>query len=242
MEYIKKLLCLTLAACMVFGCAPQLILAASAAEEDTEEPESVYVWITDRESVRGGDYTDDTALAESLDAIFDGSASIYYDFERTRLVDTKLGSSSVRNNGVNMYTGPEGLVATNVGTSCWIYANGVYYTLFGEATGCGAAGENSEKLNLSGTENKNFTYENFSAWGVRPGVGALIRTACGHSMIVLGYDAEKITILDGNGNGKGLVSIRVMSWERQSFRVKYIIQPKQEHLDALYPGESGRAV
>lgn len=242
MEYIRKLLCAVLTVCMVLGCAPWLGLAASAAEEETEKAESVYTWITDRENVHGGDYTDDTTLAETLDAIFDGSANVYYDFERTRMVDTKLGSCSVRNNGVNMYTGPEGLEETNVGTSCWIYANGVYYTLFGEATGCGSAGENSEKLDLSGTANKCFTYENFLAWGVRPGVGALIRTACGHSMIVLGYDEEKITILDGNGNGKGLVSIRVMSWERQGYRAKYIIQPKQEHMDALYPGEGGRAV
>lgn len=239
MTCLKKWFCLALAVWMALGCVPQ---AAMAAEEQAQEAESVYTWITEREAVSGGDYTDDTALAEKLNTIFDGNASVYHDFERTRLVNTELGSFSVRNNGVNMYTGPEGLEETNVGTSCWIYANGVYYTLFGEATGCGEAGENSERLELGGTANKCFTYENFAAWGVWSGVGALIRTACGHSMIVLGYDEEKITILDGNGNGKGLVSIRVMSWERQGYRAKYIIQPKQECMDALYPDEAGRAV
>ena len=123
---------------------------------------------------------------------------------------------------------------TNVGTSCWIYANGVYYTLFGECTESGIAGENSQKLDLKTTANRNFTYENFVAWGVRPEPGALIRTQCGHSLIVLGYNEEGITILDGNGNGKGLVAIRVMAWNHQCFRAKYIIQPNQEYYDSLY--------
>ena len=135
---------------------------------------------------------------------------------------------------MNKYVGPYGEQEDNVGTSCWIYANGVYYTLFRECTGNGTAGENSEKLDLSGSQNKNFTYENFVAWGVRPEPGALIRTRCGHSMVILDYDAEGLTILDGNGNGKGLVAIREMKWDSQDFRAKYIIQPTQVYFDILY--------
>jgi hypothetical protein len=121
-----------------------------------------------------------------------------------------------------------------VGTSCWIYANGVYYTLFQESTGNGAAGEHSEKLNLKGSGNYNFSYDNFTLWGVRPEPGALIRTRCGHSLIILDYDEEGLTFLDGNGNGKGLIAIRQIKWNHQSFRAKYIIQPTQAHFDSLY--------
>ena len=223
----NKLISLLVCVCISVNILPGMIVTADAAGDS-------YRWITDREEVDGSDYTGSVKLAAVLNDIFDGKANIYYDAEFTRMVDTKLGSSRVPNNGVNKYVGPYGDKEDNVGTSCWIYANGVYFTLFGECTGNGTAGENSEKLDLSSSQNKNFTYENFVAWGVRPGPGALIRTRCGHSMVILGYDAEGLIILDGNGNGKGLVAIREMTWESQSFRAKYIIQPTQMYFDILY--------
>ena len=65
-------------------------------------------------------------------------------------------------------------------------------------------------------------------------VPLVIRTQCGHSLIVLDYNEDNITILDGNGNGKGLVAIRVIQWNYQGFRAKYIIQPSQTYFDMLY--------
>lgn len=226
MRHWKRISGLILAVCLFAGYHPEIVVSASTEENG-------YRWITDREQVDGSDYTELPELAETLNEIFDGKANVFYDPDFTRMVNTELGSSRVPNNGVYQYVGPWA-GETNVGTSCWIYANGVYLTLFGEATGSGTPGENSEKLNLKTTANRNFTYENFSDWGVRPEPGALIRTQCGHSLIVLDYDEEWITILDGNGNGKGLVAIREMKWNHQSFRAKYIIQPKQAHFDALY--------
>ena len=230
MRIMKQGLSLLLSVCLAVCIFPFMTVPVSAEEAD-------YRWITDREAVDGSDYTDNTVLAEALNSIFDGKANVYYDAGFTKMVNTQLGTSRVPNNGVHMYVGPYGDDRTDVGTSCWIYANGVYYTLFGEATGCGTEGENSQKLNLKATANRGFSYDNFVAWGVRPEPGALIRTQCGHSLIVLGYDEEYITILDGNGNGKGLVSIRVMKWTHQGFRAKYIIQPTQEHFDSLYGTE-----
>lgn len=220
-----SLLCLSIciSACILPGYA--------AAEEVSSEG---YLWITNREDVDGSDFTSSVILASALNNIFDGYANVYYDAEFTKMVNTKLGTSRVPNNGVNQYVGPYGDNDDNVGTSCWIYANGVYYTLFKECTGNGSAGENSEKLDLSVSQNKNFSYENFIAWGVRPEPGALIRTRCGHSLVILDYDAEGLTILDGNGNGKGLVSIRRMNWDCQDFRARYIIQPTQRYFDFLY--------
>lgn len=213
---------------MILGAVPMGVAA-----DGTQEP--AYRWITDREEADGGDYTDRAALEETLNSIFDGNANVYYDAALTKMVNTQLGSSRVPNNGVNKYVGLYAEDQMDVGTSCWIYANGVYFTLFGEGTGCGTPAENSQKLDLKVTANRNFTYDNFAAWGVRPEPGALIRTQCGHSLIVLGYDEERIHILDGNGNGRGLVAIRSMKWNHQSFRAKYIIQPTQTHFDSLYP-------
>lgn len=227
MRYWKRQVSLLLSICISLCILPGMTVTASAAQED-------YRWITDREAVDGSDFTGSVILASALNDIFDGNANVYYDAEFTKMVNTKLGSSRVPNNGVNRYVGPYGDNEDNVGTSCWIYANGVYFTLFGECTGNGTAGENSEKLDLSGSENYKFTYENFLTWGVRPEPGALVRTRCGHSLIVLDYDAEGLTILDGNGNGRGLVAIRQMKWDSQGFRAKYIIQPSQTHFDMLY--------
>ena len=226
MNFLKKLFSLVLALCMAVSIFPQTVRASEEAAAD-------YVWITDREAVDGSDYTADPTLADALNGIFDGNASVYRDSGFTKLVDTKLRSNSVPNNGVFQYVG-NGEIETNVGTSCWIYANGVYFTLFGECTGNGTAGENSEKLDLSGSENYKFTYENFLTWGVRPEPGALIRTRCGHSLVILDYDQEGVTILDGNGNGRGLIAIRKMDWDSQGFRAKYIIQPSQTYFDILY--------
>ena len=222
-KWIRFLLCICICVCIL----PQFALKADASQED-------YRWITDRSEVDGSDFTGSAILAAALNDIFDGNANIYYDAEFTKPVNTVLGSSRVPNNGVNKYVGPYGDNEDNVGTSCWIYANGVYYTLFGECTGNGTAGENSEKLDLGETRNRNFSYENFVAWGVRPEPGALIRTRCGHSLVILDYDEEGITILDGNGNGKGLVAIRKMKWDSQNFRAKYIIQPTQMYFDILF--------
>jgi len=223
----KRIISLLLSICISVWALPGMAVTASAEREG-------YRWITDREEVDGSDFTGSVILATALNDIFDGNANVYYDAEFTKMVNTELGSSRVPNNGVNKYVGPYGDNDDNVGTSCWIYANGVYYTLFGECTGNGTAGEHSEKLDLSGSNDYRFTYENFLTWGVRPEPGALIRTRCGHSMVILDYDAEGVTILDGNGNGKGLVAIREMKWDAQSYRARYIIQPTQTYFDILY--------
>ena len=192
-----------------------------------------YILITDPASVSGSDYTNSPALAAQLDDIFEGNAGVYRDSSCTKLVDTTLGTSPVRNNGVYMYVGEANAEPLSIGTSCWIYANGVYHTLFGESTGGGYAGENSEKLSLQGTGSRRMSYENFKAWGVRQSVGALIR-AGGHSMILLEYNPETYTILDGNSDGRGLVSISTRSWDQGYSYVEYIIQPKAAYYTQLF--------
>ena len=191
-------------------------------------------YITDRDAVDGSDYTYSPALAAKLNAIFDGDASIYKDKACTIPHETYLGTSTVRNNGIRRYVGSESVGTVETGTSCYIYANGVYYTLFGESTGSGEPGENSEMLNVRSTGSRRVSYENFKAWGVRQGVGALIR-ASGHSMIVLDYDEETLTYLDGNGDGHGLISITHEPWEKIFYTyVSYIIQPTEQHYSSLY--------
>ena len=185
--------------------------------------------ITDSGEVSGSDYADSPALAQKLDDIFEGDAGVYYDYYCTSLVSTPLGSSPVKNNGIYMYASPVGDTAEDIGTSCWIYSQAVYHTLFGEPTN----GTHSEDLYLGYTASRALTYSNLQAWGVRPMPGALIR-ASGHSMILLHYDADTITIVDGNGDGNGLVAVRVYSWDQMGEYVEYIIQPESSYYAKLY--------
>ena len=197
--------------------------------------------ITQASSVHGSDFTNSTALANKLDAIFSGQASVYSNPGCTNLVNTALGTYSVPNNGVLQYVGAYGGGALNSGTSCWIYANGVYYALFGEALGNGTPGYNSRLINLSAGTSCQLTYQNMCLWGVRNGVGAQIRVGT-HSLIVLRYDSQQLVYLDGNGDGNGLVAVRTETWAQVQSgyntrgAVQYIIQPTDSYMDSLYPG------
>ena len=72
MNFLKKLFSLVLALCMAVSIFPQTVRASEEAAAD-------YVWITDREAVDGSDYTADPTLADALNGIFDGNASVYRD-------------------------------------------------------------------------------------------------------------------------------------------------------------------
>lgn len=191
----------------------------------------------------GSMFTERSLLAQKLDEIFAGQLDLYYDTGCTNRVNVALGSYAVPND-VQLYVGPYGGNVKNSGWSCWIYANAVYHTLFGEVTGNGEPGVNSVSLNLDGTATRKATYENFQSWGVREGVGALVRSTTAdwaHSYIILGYSRESVSILDGNGDGNGLVQVSVLTWEdvAQSYNysgdVRYIIQYEDGFYDELYP-------
>lgn len=220
---MKRVLSLFLALVLLLSMLPAGIPKASA----------MYTWLKDRSLVDGSHFTRSATMAEKLNSIFDGNVNIYHNVKCTEPMLAPFGCSDLKNNNIYKYIGPEGGPAICSGTSCWVYANAVYYTLFGESTFSGVAGANSVKLNTPYYPAA--TYENFVTWGVRPAVGALIR-ANGHSMIVLGYDAQTLTILDANGDGNGLVSIRIRTWDEVKFNIEYIIQPKDAYYSEAYPG------
>lgn len=195
--------------------------------------------ITDADEIRGSDFTDRPELAQMIGSIALGNASVYSDYKCTKLVNTAIGTRSVPNNGVTQYVGTTGR-PKNSGTSCWIYANGCYFTLWGEATGNGTPGPNSEKLSLSGTDNLLLCFENLQAWRVMDEPGVLLKVGS-HILFILEYTRDYIIYLDGNGDGKGLVALRKLTWAEVrktnaiKGNVKYIIQPKLSHLNKLYP-------
>ncbi len=215
----RRITSLLLALVMVLSLMPAMTVEAEASTSQV---------ITDKNAVSGSMFTTSPTLAAKLDSIFAGNANIYWDSKYTKPVNTVLGSHSVPNNGVYMYV-PGGKA---VGTSCFIYANGVYYTLFGETVTNGAGGDNSEKLTAA--KDQIMTYQNFVKWGVRQGVGALIRYGT-HSIVVLGYDENTLKYIDGNGDKNGLVAVRIRSWDKVSTaNILYIVQPKESYFETLY--------
>lgn len=205
--------------------------------------------ILDAEEAHGSDYTDSPALAAALDAIFAGDIDLYKDYSCTKEKEAALGSSHLTDKNQYYIACP----ATGdmiSGWQCYIYANAVYNKLFGEYVRHGDHAFLYSEVVMGGGA-KTVSYEDFVEAGVR--CGAYMRTTANkngsynssyaHSLIILSYDEETITYLDGNSNGRGLVRINVRTWEDfnyvnltcKSRRVNHIVQPTEAYFESLYP-------
>ena len=162
--------------------------------------------------------------------------------------------ANVVNGGVKLFSNDKGTFAVGTslnnsktyyvngkwsGKQCYIYAQAVYYYLTGDYVGHGSVGSHSKKC-ISNV--KTTSYTQFKNAGVKP--RAYIRTTAnsngsyngnkGHSMIVVSYDTNSITVLEDNGNGKGLVRLNTVTWAKfnssyltsRGYRICHIISPK----------------
>ena len=194
---MRRILSLVLALVLLGTMLPQLGLTAQAAEV-----------IEDPAQIDGSQYT--SVYAGKLNDIFEGKVDLFSNSTDRYPLGTSL------NNSAN-YT----IAGTISGQQCYIYAQAVYYYLFGDVIYHGDGYKywsDSEKVL---TNQKTVSYSQFQAAGIS--FGAYIRTtgnsngsyssSKGHSMIVLAYDAERITVLEGNADGRGLVRITVLTWD-----------------------------
>jgi len=97
-------------------------------------------------------------------------------------------------------------------TSCYGFANMVFYRLFGHTTY-----SNTIKVvsNISaGSINTTYLYNLFSGGSIKP--GAHIRTAAGHSMIFMGYDSSYIYTYEGNYDSQCRVGVISRTWSEFS--------------------------
>ncbi len=196
-------------------------------------------YTTSAGALRAADFTGDAALAAKLDAVFAGTPEMYEDIRCTTRASAPIGSRNVPLGRTYYVKSANGQVYS--GTSCYIYANAVYATLFGDVPyhGEDAGWKNSYTAarNLSSA-----SYSEFQRLGI--GFGALLRTTsnadgsyngnAGHSLIILKYDANGITYLEGNGDGKGLIRVTERSWDTfnstsvsgRGYKISFIVQPK----------------
>ena len=189
----KRLFCLLLAAMLLCAAMPEA---------------AAVTYITDPNGVSGYQYS--AEYGGKLDAIFKGELALF-----SNTTDTfPLGSSL---NNSKLYQIANGRVG---GWQCYIYAQAVYYHLFGDIPyhGIGTiAWSNTQQVIFNETE---ASYDLFRNSDV--GFGAYIRTTInedgsysdsGHSVIVLHYDQTGITYLEGNADGRGLIRVTTRSWE-----------------------------
>jgi len=211
--------------------------AVEASAEDWKQYLEGAEWITDPELASGSEYTTHPYLSAKLDEVFLGNAALYTDYECTELYSAPIGSNNVPNWG-EMLCVP----GNQRGWSCYIYANGVYYALFGE---CPGDGDNeyacSEVIRgVAGTPDTLF--DAMTAAGVTQ-TGAYCRNYS-HSFIILSYDENGIALLDGNSinGGDGFIQITEATWDYfyEYFLgggdnpIDHIVQPTRECLFGLY--------
>ena len=194
MKHIKAWLSFLLVLCMCLSVIP------IRAEARTT--------ITTPGGTSGSDYS--VAYASKLDDIFQGRVALFSNTSAKYPLGQSLNNSQ-------QYS-----VAGKIsGYQCYIYANAVYYYLFGDIPfhGSGISGYWKDSKTVL-TNQSSASYNSFANAGV--GFGAYIRTTgnsdgsysseSGHSMIVMTYDSNTITILEGNANGNGLVRITHETW------------------------------
>ena len=205
--------------------------------------------ILDAKKMNAYDFTSSPALAEKLTQVFQGKIGLYSSTKFQNQVKAPLGCSKLT--GRNQYfikgnaTG-----STNSGWQCYIYANAVYNTLYNEWVGRAGSLKNS-KVVISG--GSTFSYKQFVKAGVKCGAYARTtgnrngsyHTSKAHSFVILGYNEETVTYIEGNANGRGLVKVTVSTWKelnnsQTTGRGRYIchvVQPTDKYYASLY--ESG---
>ena len=178
----------------------------------------------------GSSYTSDWLLAVKLDAIFNGTYPIFSNDSKTFPVGSKLNNEKVyKVNGKSGWTGKQ----------CYIYANAVYFHLTGDFVGNGSRSYKNSKVVIKNKSSA--SYELFRNSGVT--CGSYLRTTSnssgsfngnnGHSLIILSYDQNQITTLEGNANGKGSIEIITRSWN--SFNKKLLTNKNRRICQVVVP-------
>lgn len=193
---MKKIISLILVITLCCAMIPQQSFVAIAATT-----------ITNPSKASGKTYSEQ--YAAKLDQIFNGTVNLFSNTNAKFPLGTSLDNSQ------KYY-----VAGTIYGWQCYIYAQAVYYYLFGDIPFHGDGYKywsNSAKVV---TNQEAISYNLFISSGV--GFGAYMRTTTnsdgsfngnsGHSMILLSYDTSGLTYLEGNADGNGLVRITTRTW------------------------------
>lgn len=192
------------------------------------------------------DFTSSPELAKKLTQVFNGNIGLYSNSNCTSQTKAPLGCSKLTGSN-RFYIKNNTTGSKTFGWQCYIYANAVYNTLYNEWAGNGTSLKHS-KVVISG--GSTFSYKQFVKAGVR--VGAYVRTTANkdgsynrskaHSFVILGYNEEYVTYIDGNSDGRGLVRVNKMTWKELNRwqttgcgrRIYHVVQPTDKYFESLY--------
>lgn len=225
-----------------------LIITALALAVPYYEINQVYAssHINDASKMDAYDYTSSPELAEKLTQVFEGNIGLHKNGINNSQTKAPLGCSKLTGSN-KFYIKNKSTGSVTFGWQCYIYANAVYNTLYNEWAGNGSSLKHSSVVIRGG---KTFSYKQFVSAGVR--VGAYVRTTANkdgsynrskaHSFIILGYNEEYVTYVDGNSNGRGLVRVNKVSWKELNDgqttgigrRICHVIQPTEKYFNSLY--------
>lgn len=225
-----------------------LIIATLALVVPYHEFTQVYASSSIKEAskMNASDYTSSSELAKKLTEVFEGNIGLYSSTKFTKPVKAPLGCSKMTGRN-QFFIKANSTGAVNSGWQCYIYANAVYNTLYNEYVGRGGSLRNSTVVISGGST---FSYRQFAKAGVK--CGAYVRTTANkngsyhsskaHSFVILGYDEESVTYIEGNGDGRGLVRAVKCSWtelnkSQTTGRGRYIchvVQPTDKYFNSLY--------
>ena len=228
----RKLTAVLLSAvCTLTAALPAFSCECAAAEESAAAAEAA--------PVREVSYTVSEKLSAMIDEIERGGANLYLDKEKTKPALLAVGDREDNNYAYYAFT--NGNVFTT-GKQCYIYSQAVYGRLFDELPLHGYDPKAPYKYSEQAAGfAETLTPEFLTANGIMP--GAYFRTTVntdgsysskgGHSMIILGYNRDSIHLLEGNGDGYGLIRDVVLTYEqfnrvyitRKGRYVGNIIQP-----------------
>lgn len=194
-------------------------------------------------------YGQSAAFAEAVRRIEEGACGLYTDRDGT-LPEQPLAVGTALNKYQTYYVRTTNGGGWN-GRQCYIYSQGVYSQLFDALPLNGQYDSESARVVLQGPAE--ITPQVLYGHRVMP--GAYLRTtanedgsfngSAGHSLIILGYDAEQITVLEGNADGWGAITESTITYEEFAHRftrdckpaartVTHVIQPDESVYLARY--------
>lgn len=241
---------------VTLGCARALQPAVFAKEEETSV--APVVGLEEYDIC----YTASETLTEQMESVFAGNINLAMDADRTPVSGSLAVTSSLDIRATYYAYNTSSYVT---GMQCYIYAQAVYATLFDDLPYHGAGTKQYDYSAQVMGQSPTVDYRTFTASKVMP--GAYLRTtdqqdgtyngSVGHSLIVLGYNEDGLTILEGNADSNGLIRIITYTWDDFNARVltrygrviSHVVQPREDvylnkyglSFDSLVAGESGNA-
>lgn len=237
------LLCLGMAAVMLPQAAAEVLLSAEqSAAVSAAAPTYTYRKVT---------YLDSDALTALLkDIMYNGNCGLFTDQNGTKATGN-LAVGGALNNSQKYYARTDSGVYSWWGFQCYIYAQGVAARIYDEIVNHGPEdGAIFDHLIQAMGAAPSLTYSMMRDARIMP--GAYMRTTIntngaynssyGHSLIILEYDEESITVLEGNALGHGEIECNTMSYDAFNSRfltgqgryIAHVMQPNDKYYQDTY--------